>query len=183
MFFDRSSDWMFLRSLIAAMFSTSFLARLIRAMFGPGRAYHEGPHAHVRGAINVPKGLQEPRIPIIVGGNGERVTAGLAIRFADELNFVFLAAAEISERMAAVRARCEEEGRDPATMRFSLYTRDEEMRSAGQARVDVIGAMAETGLDRIVCFPTRWSPTVEAQAGFAEDCRAAGVELGASVQV
>ena len=30
----------------------------------------------VRGAINVPKGIQEPRIPIIVGGNGARVTAG-----------------------------------------------------------------------------------------------------------
>ena len=156
---------------------------VIRAMFGPGRAYYEGQYAHVRGAINVPKGLQDPRIPIIVGGNGQRVTAGLAIRFADELNFVFLTAAEISERMASVRARCEEEGRDPATMRFSLYARDEQMRNAGQARVDVIAEMAETGLDRIVCFPTRWSPTVEAQASFAEDCRVAGVELAASVQV
>ncbi|MEA2609787.1 MAG: hypothetical protein QOJ75_2030 [Chloroflexota bacterium] len=156
---------------------------VIRAMFGPGRGYYEGRHAHTRGAINIPKGLQEPRIPIIVGGNGERVTAGLAIRFADELNYVFLGAPEIVERMAAVRARCEEEGRDPSTMRFSLYTRDEEMRTAGQERVDVIGQMAQTGLDRIVCFPTRWSPTVEAQARFAEDCRAAGVQLGSSVQV
>ena len=54
-----------------------------------GRPY-EGQYAHVRGAINVPKGIQQPRIPIIVGGNGERVTAGYAIRYADELNYVFL---------------------------------------------------------------------------------------------
>lgn len=156
---------------------------VIRAMFGPGRASYEGRHAHVRGAINVPKGIQEPRIPIIVGGNGRRVTAGLAIRFADELNYVFLSAAEVSERMVAVRARCETEGRDPSTLRFSHYIRDEEMRDAGQARVDTIAGMAEVGLDRIVCFPTRWSPTVEAQDSFAEDCRAAGVGLAVSVGV
>ena len=155
---------------------------VIQAMFGPGRAHYEGPYAHVRGAINVPKGIQE-RIPIIVGGNGQRVTAGLAIRFADELNYVFLSAAETAERMAAVRARCEKEGRDPSTLRFSLYTRDEEMRDAGQARIDVIGELREVGLDRIVCFPTRWSPTVEAQESFADDCRAAGAELAVSVGV
>ena len=43
---------------------------VITAMFEPGRATYEGGYAHVRGAINVPKGLQQPRIPIIVGGNG-----------------------------------------------------------------------------------------------------------------
>jgi F420-dependent oxidoreductase-like protein len=156
---------------------------VIRAMFGPGRASYEGPYAHVRGAINIPKGIQTPRIPIIVGGNGQRVTAGLAIRHADELNYVFLSPAEVAERIVAVRARCVTEGRDPATLRFSLYTRDEEMRHAGQARIDVLGALAEVGLDRIVCFPTRWSPTIEAQAAFAEDCQAAGLPLAASVGI
>jgi F420-dependent oxidoreductase-like protein len=151
---------------------------IIRAMLAPGRATYDGGFAHVRGAINVPKGLQEPRIPIIVGGNGQRVTAGYAVRYADELNFVFLPAAEIAERMVVVRARCETEGRDPATLRFSLYAGDEEMRDAGQARVDTLAGFAEVGLDRIVCFPTRWSPTVEAQASFAEDCRAAGLMPG-----
>ena len=71
----------------------------------------------------------------------------------------------------------EEAGRDPATLRFSLYERDELMRDAGQRRVDRLARMAETGLDRLVAFPTRWSPTLEAQAAFAEDCRAAGISL------
>jgi F420-dependent oxidoreductase-like protein len=157
---------------------------VIKAMLSPGRASFEGRFAHVRRAINVPKGVQEPRIPIIVGGNGERVTAGYAIRFADELNLVFLTAEECAERIVAVRARCEAEGRDPSTLRFSLYTRDEEMRETGQARVDAIARFAEVGLDRIVCFPARWSPTIEAQEEFAGDVRAAGVELaGADVAV
>jgi F420-dependent oxidoreductase-like protein len=151
---------------------------VITAMFAPGRATYEGRHATVRGAYNVPKGLQQPRIPIIVGGNGEKVTAGYAIRYADELNYVFLEPDDIAERLIEVRARCETEGRDPATLRFSLYERDERMREAGQERVDRLARMAEIGLDRIVCFPTRWSPTLEAQEAFAADCRAAGLTLG-----
>ena len=150
---------------------------VIRAMFGPGPATYEGRYAQIRSAHNVPRGLQQPRIPIIVGGNGERVTAGYAIKYADELNFVFLSAAQVAERIPAVRARCETEGRDPASLRFSMYIRDEEMRDAGQARVDTLAGYAAVGLDRIVCFPTRWSPTTDAQTSFAEDCRAAGIPL------
>jgi F420-dependent oxidoreductase-like protein len=156
---------------------------VITRMFAPGRATYEGTHAHVRDAINVPKGIQKPRIPIIVGGNGERRTAGYAIKYADELNYVFLGPDEIAERMIAVRQRCEEEGRDPATLRFSLYAKDEEMHDAGQARVDLLARLQEIGLDRVVAFPTRWSPTAEAQAAFADDVRAAGIELGARITV
>ena len=150
---------------------------IISRMFVPGRSTVAGRHAHVRGAINVPQGLQQPRIPIIVGGNGREKTAGYAVRFADELNFVFIEPDDIAERMSDVRRRCEEGGRDPATMRFSLYERDERMRDAGQARVDRLGRFAEIGLDRLVAFPTRFAPTLEAQAAFAEDCRAAGISL------
>jgi hypothetical protein len=53
------------------------------------------------------------------------------------------------------------------------------MRDAGQARIDVLARLLEIGLDRIICFPGRWAPTIEAQERFAEDCRAAGIELGA----
>jgi F420-dependent oxidoreductase-like protein len=154
---------------------------VITEMFAPGRATYEGRYAHVRAAINEPRGIQEPRIPIIVGGNGPRVTAGYAIRYADELNYVFLEPDEIVDRMRHVRERCETEGRDPATLRFSLYVRDEQMRDAGQARVDRIARLAEIGLDRLVAFPTRWSPTLEAQAAFAADCEAAGITLGGRV--
>ena len=47
----------------------------------------------------------------------------------------------------------------------------------------MLGELAEVGLDRIVCFPTRWSPTVDAQAAFAEDCLAAGLTLASRVGV
>ncbi len=151
-------------------------------MFQPGRSTYEGRYAHVRGAVNVPQGLQEPRIPIIVGGNGRQRTAGYAIRYADELNYVFIEPEDIVERMRDVRQRCEAEGRDPATLRFSLYERDDLMRDAGPARIDRLAAMLETGLDRLIAFPTRWAPTLDAQAAFAEDCRAAGIDLAAAAE-
>jgi F420-dependent oxidoreductase-like protein len=151
---------------------------IISRMFAPGRATYEGKHASVNGAINMPKGVQT-HIPIIVGGNGPQRTAGYAIKFADELNWVFLSPADVAARMVEIRARCEEEGRDPSTLRFSVYAADELFRPRGQARVDLIAAYAATGLDRLVAFPTRWDPTTDAQAAFAEDCRSAGVVLGA----
>jgi F420-dependent oxidoreductase-like protein len=152
---------------------------VISRMFAPGRAEYDGAFASVHGAINEPKGIQ-PHIPIIVGGNGRRRTAGYAIAYADELNYVFIDAAEVAERMTEVRERCERECRDPATLRFSLYTRDETVRHAGRERVDFLAGLAAIGLDRAVCFPTRWDPSLEAQASFAEDCRMAGIVLGAT---
>ena len=149
---------------------------IITRMLGSGRATFEGQHSHVRDAINIPKGIQ-PHIPIIVGGNGRQRTAGYAIRFGDELNFDFLSPAEVAERMTEVRSRCEQEGRDPATLRFSIYAVDEDMRHGGQARVDLLGAYDAIGLDRLVCFPTRWEPTTDAQARLASDCRLAGLTL------
>jgi len=153
---------------------------VITRMLGPGHATYEGKRAHVRDAINEPRGIQD-HIPIIVGGNGRVRTAGLAVRFADELNLVFIGPAEVAQRMAEVRARCERESRDPATLRFSLYSRDDDVQHPGQQRVDFLAHVAATGLDRLVCFPTRWQPTRESQAAFANDCRAAGLELAGPV--
>jgi F420-dependent oxidoreductase-like protein len=149
---------------------------VISRMLAPGHATYEGERVHVRGAINEPRGIQE-HIPIIVGGNGRVRTAGLAVRFADELNLVYVGAREVVERMTEVKAKCEVAGRDPATLRFSLYTYDEDYRHVGQARVDLIGELAETGLDRIICFPTKYEPSLDAQAAFAQDCLAAGIAL------
>ncbi len=109
-----------------------------------------------------------------MGGNGQNVTFRLAARYAEELNLVFLDPDEVGEHMAVARQRCEEEGRDPATLRISLYCRDGDVRPVGQERVDRLGAFAALGLDRFVAFPSRWDTSEDGLARFAEDCRAAG---------
>jgi F420-dependent oxidoreductase-like protein len=154
---------------------------VIRRMLGPGRASYEGRYARVDGAINVPKGIQHPRVPIIVGGNGQNVTFRLAARFAEELNLVFLDPAEVEAHIAVARQRCEEEDRDPATLRISLYCRDGDVRPLGQERVDRLGAFAALGLDRLVAFPSRWDTSEDALERFAEDVAAAGLPLAGRV--
>ena len=50
---------------------------VIVRMLQTGRSTHatyEGTYAHVRDAINAPKPVQQPRVPIMVGGNGPNVT-------------------------------------------------------------------------------------------------------------
>jgi len=151
--------------------------QVIRRMLEPGRATFEGEYASVRGAINEPKGIQKPRIPIVVGGNGQNVTFRYAARFADEINLVFLSPDGVADLLPVIRRRCEEVDRDPATLRVSLYSRDDDVRSVGQARVDILGAFAALGLDRIVCFPSRWDLSLDGLSAFADDCRAAGLEM------
>ena len=149
---------------------------VITRMLAPGRATWIGERASVVDAINVPRGIQD-HIPLIVGGNGRKKTAGLAVKHADELNFVFLSPDEVAERMVDVRAKCEAVGRDPESLRFSVYTLDEDYLEPGGARVDHIRAYADVGVDRIVCFPTKKAPTLETQERFAQDCVAAGIVL------
>jgi alkanesulfonate monooxygenase SsuD/methylene tetrahydromethanopterin reductase-like flavin-dependent oxidoreductase (luciferase family) len=83
-----------------------------------------------------------------VGGNGQQVTFRYAARYADELNLVFLEPDEIRAALPVARQRCEEEGRDPSTLRISLYCRDNDVRADGQARVDRLGGYAELGHER-----------------------------------
>ena len=78
----------------------------------PGRARIR----RVRDAINIPKPLQQPHVPIMVGGNGQNVTWRLAARYADELNLDGKSPSEVAAALPIIRSRCEEIGRDPATL-------------------------------------------------------------------
>jgi F420-dependent oxidoreductase-like protein len=81
-----------------------------------------GSHYVLDHAPGLPKPLQQPHPPLIVGGTGGRGTAEPAARFADEYNTTFVSAEEFAGIRAKVVATCERLGRDPATMRFSLMT-------------------------------------------------------------
>ncbi len=67
----------------------------------------------------LPKPVQSPRPPIIVGGAGTKRTPRLAARFADEFNVPFHLPAKTAELFRLVSAACERMDRDPATLRLS----------------------------------------------------------------
>jgi F420-dependent oxidoreductase-like protein len=154
---------------------------VISAMLAPGgnRASYGGEHASVNGAINQPKGLQVPRIPIMVGGNGPDVTWRLAARFADELNVDGMTAAELREALPVIRARCEEIDRDPASLSVSLhaYWGSEDWSTPGDRRIAYLGELVEMGLSRVIGLLQRSADSDEPLQALSEDARAAGVPL------
>jgi F420-dependent oxidoreductase-like protein len=58
-------------------------------------------------------------IPLMIGGGGEKKTFGLAARYFDHLNII-ASLDDLPKKMDALKARCDEAGRDPATLETSL---------------------------------------------------------------
>ena len=85
---------------------------LLPLMWGPGAPRFEGRTLTVAEATCYPRPLQE-RIPLLVGGSGERRTLRLVARHADACN-LFGDAAQVRHKLGVLRAWCETEGRDPA---------------------------------------------------------------------
>ncbi len=86
------------------------------------RVSFEGRHYRLADCPAVPKPVQTPRPPIIVGGAARPGTLRPAVRFADEYNTTFASLEECVERRGRLLAECERQGRDPDTIRFSLMT-------------------------------------------------------------
>jgi alkanesulfonate monooxygenase len=78
-----------------------------------------GAHYQLVDSPALPKPVQSPRPPIIVGGGGVKRTPRLAATFANEFNVAFRAVADTEAQFGRVRAACEAIGRDPDSMVFS----------------------------------------------------------------
>jgi F420-dependent oxidoreductase-like protein len=74
----------------------------------------EGAYYRLTDSPALPKPVQSPRPPLILGGAGKKRSAALAARFADEFNVPFLPAAKTSEVFDRVRAAAAETGRELA---------------------------------------------------------------------
>ncbi|HEX5200522.1 LLM class F420-dependent oxidoreductase [Paractinoplanes rhizophilus] len=77
----------------------------------------DGKWYTARGAMNNPR--LRPAVPIMLGGAGEQKTFRLAARFADHMNII-CDLADLPRKVAVLRQRCEEIGRDPATLATSF---------------------------------------------------------------
>jgi F420-dependent oxidoreductase-like protein len=79
----------------------------------------DGAHYQLADSPALPKPVQRPHPPVIVGGGGAARTPRLAATFADEFNLAFHGVADTEAQFVRVRAACEQVGRDPATLRLS----------------------------------------------------------------
>lgn len=82
----------------------------------------EGRHYTLRDCPFTPKPVQQPHLPVIVGGKGGAGIARLAARWADEYNTFFVSPEEARARFARVREAVEAEGRSQDSFTTSLMT-------------------------------------------------------------
>ncbi|NMO57426.1 LLM class F420-dependent oxidoreductase [Actinoplanes sp. TBRC 11911] len=133
-----------------------------------------GKHYQVTNSPGLPKPVQSPRPPVIVGGAGPRRTPELAARFADEYNTSFVPISKVAGLYQRVREASAAIGRTalpvfsaPAVMcvgrddaevrrRAEVLGRDvDEMRAGGgivgtvAEAVDTIGQYAAAGTERL----------------------------------
>ncbi|MBB4935966.1 F420-dependent oxidoreductase-like protein [Streptosporangium album] len=132
----------------------------------------EGAHYRLADSPALPKPVQRPRPPIIIGGFGAKRTPRLAARFADEYNLPFHSLDDTKLAYGRIREACEEYGRPQIVLSAAQtvavgadeaeiarraeaagYDPDA-LRESGLAGtpaevVDKIGKFAELGAERI----------------------------------
>jgi alkanesulfonate monooxygenase SsuD/methylene tetrahydromethanopterin reductase-like flavin-dependent oxidoreductase (luciferase family) len=85
---------------------------IIRGMLDAERTTFSGKHFHVSDVSCLPHPLQE-RLPIWVGGTGEKKTLRIAARHADGWNAAYVTPDEFARLSGVLDQWCEKEDRDP----------------------------------------------------------------------
>jgi F420-dependent oxidoreductase-like protein len=156
--------------------------QIILPMLKGERATFSGDWYHTKEAFANPR-LRE-HIPLLIGGRGEKKTFGLAARHFDHLN-VTAGFDELRSKLNALKQRCEEVGRDPATLETTMLVGAliDEKASAdqippGMERNTVVGSaesiadqikskVLDAGIDGVIIMAPFYTPGVVAKAGEA----------------
>jgi alkanesulfonate monooxygenase SsuD/methylene tetrahydromethanopterin reductase-like flavin-dependent oxidoreductase (luciferase family) len=117
----------------------------------------------------------------MVGGNGPNVTWRLAAKYADELNLDGMAPAEVADALPVIRSRCEEIGRDPATLAISVHIWAGTFSKPGPRRAELLAGYRDVGVDRVQGLDLATATSDEALEVVAADARAAGVDMEAEL--
>ena len=116
----------------------------------PGGTYSfTGSHYRLSEAPALPKPVQAPRPPIILGGAGKKRSAALAARFADEFNVPFETVANTAQVFDRVRAAAAETGREltfSAAQTLCVGRDDREVQRRAEAIGRDVDDLAESGI-------------------------------------
>jgi F420-dependent oxidoreductase-like protein len=84
------------------------------------RFSYDGRYYELTDTPALPKPVQRPHPPIIIGGYGTKRTPALAARYAQEFNLPFPPLEVYGEYVERVRQACTDSARDPATLRTTV---------------------------------------------------------------
>jgi len=110
---------------------------------------HAGRQFTATRLLNSPQAISRPRIPIMIGGGGERKTLRLVAQYADACN-VFGDGPRIAHKYAVLREHCERLGRPYDDIeRSTLQGVDLEAQGLAEV-VDRFGALGESGAQHLI---------------------------------
>jgi alkanesulfonate monooxygenase SsuD/methylene tetrahydromethanopterin reductase-like flavin-dependent oxidoreductase (luciferase family) len=93
--------------------------RVVRGLWTQERTTFEGNHYRLRDALCAPKPLQE-RLPLWIGGSGERRTLRIAAEHADGWNTLLMPEEQYRHKLDVLARHCYDVGRDPVEIRKQL---------------------------------------------------------------
>jgi F420-dependent oxidoreductase-like protein len=127
--------------------------RMAHGMFAGERGSEErfeGQHVTATRLLNSPQSLSRPRIPIMVGGGGEKKTLRLVAQYADACNIFGRDPEFVRAKFVILREHCEAVGRPFEEIeRTALVGVDLSAQSTGQV-VDHFGGLVEAGVQHII---------------------------------
>ena len=106
-------------------------------------AAFEGRHFQARRLLNSPQSLSRPRVPIMIGGGGEKKTLRLVAQYADACN-VFGTPEAIARKYAILAEHCAAVGRDPDEIERSTL-QNFRISADGGGRHRVAGPASSSG--------------------------------------
>jgi F420-dependent oxidoreductase-like protein len=108
-----------------------------------------GRQYHARRLMNSPQSISRPRVPIMIGGGGERKTLRIVAQYADATN-VFGGPTAIHHKYEVLRQHCEEVGRDPNEIERSTLQGVNLAREAPAQIVNYFGELADAGAQHVI---------------------------------
>jgi F420-dependent oxidoreductase-like protein len=95
-------------------------AQILKSMWTETTTTFEGRHYQVRDALCEPKPIQSPRIPLWIGGSGEKVTLRHVAAEADGWNTFLSPLEEFDHKLSVLDRHCEDVGRERSDIRIQV---------------------------------------------------------------
>lgn len=122
---------------------------ILHLLFTNDVADFDGTYYHLEGAKALPKPLQRPHPPIVIGGTGEKRTLRIAALWADQWNLPGGDPDMLRHKVEVLHQHCTAIGRDPAEIEIST-----KIKADGDpgALADLVGQFREAGADHIIAM-------------------------------
>jgi F420-dependent oxidoreductase-like protein len=127
--------------------------RLAGEMWSGGSGTHgtfDGRHVTATHVINSPQAISRPRIPILIGGGGERKTLRLVAQYADACNLFGRDPEVVRAKLAILREHCERLGRPYDEIERTVLTSIDLDAESPDEVVDRFGVLAEAGAQHLI---------------------------------